>query len=385
MLIIIAAKIILFFLFLQSKKIKQMKMKKNTIVLIVALVLILLATVVMLYENGVWFNANKAFSSDSFAIKDTSKVTKIFMADKYGFSVLLTRTNNGWTVQDTLTAMPEKIESLLSIMMNIRVKNSVPLNAQSNINSILSYSGIKVEVFEKRPKFKLFGLQFGEKEKIIKVYYMGPATQDNVSNYAYLEGMNEPCIVYIPGFRGFLTPQYSVEAEEWISQSVFATKLTRIEKLEITDFIEPEESFTVEKTGPRFFNLYNGQQQLIAHYDTTRLIDMLSEYRNRNFEYVVKDLSQEKIDSILTYNLWKKIKLTNTDGEEKEITLYKKKYIGYFDITKEDSSEEKPAWDADRFFITIGKDKNTLYSMQFYHFGRQTLPLSYFLKNESGK
>jgi len=360
-------------------------MKKNAITLIAAFILVLLATLVMLYENGVLLNSNKTFSFDSFAVKDTSKITKIFMADKYGSSVLLARADGGWTVQDTLIVMPEKIESLLSIMMNIRVKNSVPLNAQSNINSILSYSGIKVEIFEKRPKFKLFGLKLGEKEKITKVYYMGPATQDNVSNYAYLEGMNEPCIVYIPGFRGFLTPQYSVEAEEWISQSVFATKLTRIEKLEITDYMETEESFTVVKAGPRSFTLYNGQQELIPNYDTTRLIDMLSEYRNRNFEYVVKDLSQEKIDSILTFNLWKKIKLTDTDGEEKEITLYKKRYIGYFDMTKEDNSEKDPVWDADRFFITIGKDKNRLYSMQFFHFGRQTLPLSYFLKNVSEK
>jgi hypothetical protein len=250
---------------------------------------------------------------------------------------------------------------------------------------MLSYSGVKVEVYEKRPKFKLFGWEFGEKEKTTKVYYMGPATQDNVSNYAYLEGMDEPYIVYIPGFRGFLTPQYSVDADEWISQNVFATKLTRIEKLEVTDFAEPEESFSVVKTGPRFFNLYNGKQQLISNYDTTKLIDMLSEYRNRNFEYIVKDLSQEKIDSILTFNLWKKIKLTDTDGEEKEITLYKKKYAGGFDMLKDEDNKKNPVWDNDRFFITIGKDKKTLYSMQFFHFGRQTQPLSYFLKNAHGK
>ena len=364
-------------------KIFSMK-KKNIITLIVAFIFVILATFVVLHENGVLFNANK-FSADSFAVKDTSKITKIFMADKYGSTVLLTRTDYGWTVQDTLIAMPEKIESLLSIMMNIRIKNSVSVNAQSNINSMLSYSGIKVEVYEKQPEFKLLGLKFGEKEKITKVYYMGPATQDNVSNYAYLEGMDEPYIVYIPGFRGFLTPQYSVNADEWISQNVFTTKLTRIAKLEVTDFIEPEESFSVEKVGTRFFNLYNGKQQLINDYDTTKLIDMLSEYRNRNFEYVVKDLSQEKIDTILTFNLWKKIKLTDTDGEEKEITLYKKRYAGGFDMMKNEKNEKNPVWDSDRFFITIGKDKKTLYSMQFFHFGRQAQPLSYFLKNASGK
>ena len=358
--------------------------KKNIITLTVALVFVILAAFVVLHENGILFNTNK-FSADSFAVKDTSKITKIFMADRYGATVLLTRTEQGWTVQDTLPVMNEKIESLLSIMMNIRIKNSVPLPAQSNVNSMLSYSGIKVEIYERQPKFKLFGLKFGEKEKITKVYYMGPATQDNVSNYAYLEGMEEPHIVYIPGFRGFLTPQYSVDADDWISQSLFTVKLTRIAKLEVTDFAEPEESFSVEKTGPRFFNLYNAKQQLINDYDTTRLIDMLSEYRNRNFEYIVKDLSQEKIDTILTFNLWKKIKLTNTDGEEKEITLYKKRYTGDYDMMKDEDNQKNPLWDSDRFFITIGKDKKTLYSMQFFHFGRQTQPLSYFLKNVSGK
>ncbi len=361
--------------------------KKNLITLIIALVLILAATFVVLYENGIFFNPNKSFSSDIFAVKDTSKITKIFMADRYGNTVTLTRTDAGWRVQDSLIAMDERVEGLLSIMSNVRIKNAVPLKAQSNINALLSSSGIKVEIFEKQPKFKLFGLKLGEKEKITKTYYMGPATQDNISNYAYLEGMDEPQIVHIPGFRGFITPHFSVSPYEWMTHNLFNTKITRIEKLEVSDYMNPEESFTVVKAGPRFFDLYNSNQQKIANYDTTKLIDMLSEYRDRNFEYIVNDLSQEKIDSIFQFNLWKTIALTDTEGEMTKMTIFKKRFSGSnspFDY-KQDVQKEEFVWDADRFYAIMNDDKATLYSMQFFHFGRQTQPLSYFLKDESGK
>ncbi|PKP27596.1 MAG: hypothetical protein CVU02_03125, partial [Bacteroidetes bacterium HGW-Bacteroidetes-19] len=68
-------------------------MKKNRFYLIVAGVLILASILIVLQQKNVFSsNDEKGFRSSIFAIKDTSKVTKIFMADMRGNKVLLSRT-----------------------------------------------------------------------------------------------------------------------------------------------------------------------------------------------------------------------------------------------------------------------------------------------------
>ena len=355
--------------------------KKNLIYLIVAIVLILVSLFVVLYENNVFNKSGKNnLATDIFAIKDTSKITKVFLADMHGNQVLLAKTNEGWIVNNSATAMPEKIESLLSVMMNLSVRGVVPKKMQSTVNGSLSIGGIKVEAYEISPKFTLFGIKFFEKERNVKTYYMGPATQDNVANFASIVGHSEPYIVHVPGFRGFVTPQFSQFAEEWETHQVFNTKITRIQTLESIDFVEPEKSFRIEKVGPRFFDVYDFQNEKLADYDTAKLINMLSEYRNKNFESIDKNLTSAGKDSILNNNLWKVITLIDVDGKKTEMKTYKMPY--YISLMDEqfDTVDETLPWSRDRFYAVMNGDESKLYRMQFFHFDRQIQPLSYFFR-----
>lgn len=357
--------------------------KKNLIYLIIAAVLVLVTIFVVLYENGVLKSSEKIGpQSSALAIKDSSRVTKIFIADMFGSTVLLRRTPQGWMVNDSILATQEKVESLLSILMNLTVRQSVPEKAESNINMVLTTNSIKVEVYEKAPKFKIFGINISEKERKTKTLYMGPPTQDNVANFAYQEGMKESYIVHIPGFRGYVTPQFSPIPYEWITHRVFETKITRIESLAVEDLEHPEESFLVVKAGPRSFDMFDVNHQKILDYDTLKLIDMLSEYRNRNFEYIESSITQEEKDSIIRFNHHKIITLTDTEGNVTEMKLYKKEFDAESIIEGVDDQLPEmlnSKWDFNRFYATINGDLNTLYVMQFYHFDRQVQPLSYFL------
>lgn len=358
--------------------------KKNVIYLIIAIVLVVISVFVILYENGVFrANGKSGPSSTIFAIEDTSRVSKIFLADMHGNTVLLTKTPHGWTVNDSLTAMPEKIGGILSTMQNIRVRQSVAKTAQNNVNSVLSINSVKVEIYEKKPLFTIFGIKFFDKERKTKSYYMGPATQDNVANFAYLEGTDEPYIVHIPGFRGFLTPQYSQFPLEWITHRIFETKITRIQTAEFKDFENPEESFRVEKTGPRFFDLYDYKNERIMDWDTIKMIDMLSEFRNKNFEYIETSLSREQVDSVLKFNLFKIITVTDVEGKTTEAKLYRRTYDGGISLSEfQDIDPSEFDWDLDRFYAIVDGDESTLYSMQYFHFDRQVQPLSYFLNKD---
>jgi len=246
-------------------------------------------------------------------------------------------------------------------------------------------NAVKVEIYQKAPKFKIFGIPFFTKERNVKTYYMGPSTMDNVANYAILEGFDEPCIVHIPGFRGFLTPFYSFRPVDWFSCDLFSTKITRIKSLLVEDFEHPEESFYVEKSGPRFFTLYNFHNELIADYDTVKLLDMLAEYRDKNYEVYVSGMSESAKDSILRNNHFKTITLTDVNGEKTTLDMYRKleKDPYYLDaIVGGMARAEDEPYNRDKFYAILNGNTKDLVQCQYFHFDRQLQPLSYFLKQQ---
>ena len=360
-------------------------MKKNRLYLITAAVLAVICLIIILFKTGVLHGPGQNIKSDLFAVKDTANVTKVFIADMNGETVLLTRKENGWYVHDSIAAMPTKIRELLSTIHNVTLQQVVAKTAQSNINKMMSVNAIKVEIYQKAPKFKLFGIRFFDKERLVKTYYMGPATMDNMANFAILEGFDEPCIVHIPGFRGFLTPTYSFKATEWYNCDLFDTKITRIKSLTVRDYDHPEESFTVEKTGPRFFALYNFQHQPVADYDTVKLLDMLAEFRDKNYETFVDYLSDEERDSILQYNQFRTIILVDVNGKETRLDMYRKLTPDamYLDaIVGRENQEETTPYNRDKFYAVLNGQTKNLVQCQYYHFDRQMQPFSYFLKQQ---
>lgn len=358
-------------------------MKKKTIYIILAAVLLVGCLFLILAKTGAI--GKKEPMSDIFAVKDTNNITKIFIADMNGEYSLLTRREDGWYVQDSVKAMTVKVNDLLSTIHNVTLRQTVAKTAQSNINKMMSVNAVKVEIYQKAPKFKLFGIPFFTKERNVKTYYMGPSTMDNIANYAILEGFDEPCIVHIPGFRGFLTPFYAFNPVDWYSCDLFSTKITRIQSLLVEDFENPEESFYVEKSGPRFFNLYNIHKELIADYDTARLLDMLAEYRDKNYEVYVTGMSNAAKDSILRYNHFKTITLTDVNGEKTTLDMYRKLEPDpyYLDaiIGREDVVREEP-YNRDKFYAVLNGNTKDLVQCQYYHFDRQNQPLSNFLKQK---
>lgn len=347
-------------------------MKKNTLYIIIAILLVLASLIAVLFKTGVIGSSDDHLSYDAFAIKDTNNITKIFLADMQGEYVLLQRTDAGWMVHDSILVMKPIMEEFLTTIASLTVKQVVPKTGQNTINKVLSTSAVKVDIYQTKPKFKIFGIEFGNKERKTKTYYMGPATMDNLSNFALLEGSEDPYIVYVPGFRGFATPIYSTNYADWINHDIFQTKITRIQSAEFIDLVHPEESFKAVKTGARFFDVYDYQNNKVA-YDTVKVIDMLSEFRDKNFEDIILSFSPEKIDSIYREQHFKTIVLTDVEGHQTTLELCYK-------LNELEDEEGNPVTEADEdnFYAIINKNYQQMYLCQFFHFDRQVQPLSYF-------
>ena len=359
-------------------------MKKKTIAIILGCLLLAVGCLFLILSKSGTIGKNK-INSELFAVKDTNNITKIFIADLTGLNSLLVRHDDGWYVQDSVKAMPQKVNDLLATIHNITLQQVVAKTAQSNINKMMSVNAIKVEIYQNAPKFKLFGIPFFTKNRNVKTYYMGPATMDNVSNFAILEGFDEPCIVHIPGFRGFLTPFYAYNPVEWYNCDLFDTKITRIQSLLVEDFEHPEESFYVEKVGARFFSLYNFKNEQIMDYDTVKLLDMLSEFRDKNYEMYISNMPTSTKDSIIRFNHFKTITLTDIDGKKTTLDMYRKLEPDpfYLDaIIGGVEREENEPYNRDKFYAVLNGDNSHLVQCQYFHFDRQIQPLSYFLKQQ---
>ncbi|MBO4481902.1 MAG: hypothetical protein J5719_05055 [Bacteroidales bacterium] len=353
-------------------------MKKTKLIILIATLCVIGAVAALIIANR---SHGESAISEMFAVKHPENITKIFMADMHGNQVLLSKEGDKWMVNDSVEALESNVADLLHILGSLTVRQSVPQKAMNTINKVLSTGSVKVEVYEMAPKFNLLGIKFFVKERKTKTYYMGPATQDNMANFALLEGMDEPYIIHVPGFRGFITPRFSQFPETWVSHNIFNTKITRIASLEVNDWERPAESFMLVKKGARFFDLHNADGELVPQYDTTKVIDMLSEYREKNFESIINDLDAQEKQRILDSNLFKTIILKDVDGKITQLDLYRMEddedATPYSDVTMTD--EISSMYNRDRFYGVVNRNPNVLYKLQYYHFDRQVQPLSYFL------
>jgi len=356
-------------------------MKRQKVYLIVACVLALLSIFVILNKQGIFSKSKNTKNLTSlFAIKDTATITKIFMADMFGDKVLLSKTDKGWIVDNKKSGDEEKIKTLLQTMLSMRVSQPVSKSVQRSVIERLAISSTKVEVYETKPLFKLFTIPFFKKERLIKTYFMGDATQNSLGSYAILEGFSTPCILYKPGFRGYISPIFSPRVIDWYSPIIFETKLTRIQNFSLIDFENSENNFFVEKSGPRTFNLYDAKKNPILNYDTTLLINMLSEFRVKYFEQFLPNIEKSKKDSILNFNLFKTISITDVEEQTRTMKLYHMIEVGDLYIDNKLVEENYLDYNKDRCYATFNDNIDEIYVIQFFHFDRQIQPLSYYLK-----
>ena len=355
-------------------------MKRQKVYLLVAIFLTILAITAIIYKkSGFQQYRNYDKLATIFAVNDAESVTKIFMANMFGEKVLLTKTETGWLVDNNKAAAEYKITDLLTTLSTIQIAQPVAQPMQANIIELLAVKSIKVEVYANQPLFTIFGKPFFTKERLIKTYFFGDATPNSLGSYASLQGLSEPYIVHKPGFRGYITPTFSPKPMDWFSQQIFSTKLTQILKASFIDYENPENSFFVEKSGPRNFSLFDSHNNLVTNYDTTLLINMLSEFRSKNYEMLLDDISQTSKDTILQSHIFKTISIVDVDNQTTTMNLYHLIDSGALYQDGILIKEMHHAINRDRCYAIMNNNTDEILTIQFYQFDRQIQPLPYYL------
>lgn len=319
---------------------------------------------------------------NEFALDDTSNVTRIFIADKNNNSVELTRRPDGkWMVNDKYPAQKISVDLLLKTMLNIEVQQPVPRAAHNNIIKEMAVNAVKVEIYQHVYRIELGGIRWFPREKLTKVYYVGGATQSNMGCYMLMEGANEPFVVYLPGFRGFVSPRYSPIEKYWRDYNVFRSSIPEISSVKVEIPETPDQSFEVEKADKNRFRLLTfGSRQEIPDYDTLKLLNFLSGFRNLNFEALLNDMDQLRKDSILNSRPFIIISLTDTSGKTRIIrTFHKAGPAGQTD------PEGHPLpYDLDRLYASVNEGRDFT-MIQYFTFDKVLRPKQFFLKEATPK
>ncbi|MGI6320483.1 MAG: hypothetical protein ACOXZK_05895 [Bacteroidales bacterium] len=351
-------------------------MKKNkTWLFIIALLVVL---IVILWGVGRKKGVFEKSYSD-FAISDTASVTKIFLADKIGNSVLLSKDEAGiWMVNNKYVANKDNIGLLLHTMEYLSVWSPVPDAAHDNIIKRMAVVSTKVEIYQENYLIDFWKIKLFKKERLTKTYYMGEPTMTNESNVALMEGASQAFIVYLPGFRGFVSPRYSAYEIDWRDHTVFKIRLPQIKTIVHENFEEPAESFIIEKVGSRTFQLKDLiNERIIPAYDTAKVFDHVGGFRKVNYESVERSMSREDLDSLIQNNLFYRLSVEDMEGNVRSVKMFR---LPELLITNYQTSDEliEEQYNLDRLLIEI-EGEPEIFKAQYFVFDRLIQPLSYYL------
>jgi len=340
---------------------------KNKIPVIVLASLILIAAVVYLIKTQKF--SKKELSN--FAIKDTSLVTKIFLANKSGSGsvVLEKQPDNYWKVNNKYRVRKDAINNILSTLASLKVKAPVGRASFNNIVKELASTATKVEVYNN--------------SNLIKTIYVGGPTMDYNGTYMMIEGSSKPYIVEIPGFEGYLSTRFFTEEEQWKDSKIFYTKFKELQKVVMQDISNPANSFQVElkplatDKEKREVTLSNfPQTQKLVSFDTVQVNSYLQNLINIHYEFQALSIRESKKDSAL------KKPLANifvyTINQKRKISLFAVPAGG----TKQDFAGNDIEYDVDKLYACFDDNLKDFYICQYFVFDKVTVPIETFIKNK---
>jgi|AntRauTorckE5430_2_1112549.scaffolds.fasta_scaffold00419_11 hypothetical protein len=210
---------------------------------------LLLLLAVLLLGGFAWWATTAGTTPESISDRSPDRqfgiasfdedVHRIFIADRNGHKVTLSRGGiTGW-LADGRPANENIMKNLRDAATNLKVKSLSAEKAKPYMIKDLATSGILVQLFDKE----------GQK---LRGYYIGGGTHDELGTHAIVEGSEEPYVVGMPFFTGSVRAIFGMWGDEWRDKVYFRINPDEVESLSIEYPTQRNRSFVLTKTKGKF-------------------------------------------------------------------------------------------------------------------------------------
>lgn len=246
----------------------------------------------------------------NFTFRDTSVIGKIFLVDNEGKSILLERgQNNRWTLNKTFPAMPMQIVNVLTCLkMQTALK---PVNEKDHDRVIKLLAGLstKVEVYDLK----------GNK---IRSFYVAGQGSNYHGSYMIVENAQQPYLVEIPGFDGYLTPRYTTDFNDWRSRTQIELPADSIETVSVHYPAKPFNSYVVKNLkGSAEVSVDAAVKTKLPYFIPKRAIAYLDFFKLVNAESYLNGLGG--LDTLIGNAPFRcSVNIKKTNGQTIDLDLY---------------------------------------------------------------
>jgi len=317
-------------------------MKKNTLLYFVIFILIAGFAVYLLITRS---NSTVKGVYKDFAVKDTGAITKIFLADRNNNTLLLERKSPGyWMANNKYKADMVRVRQLLECIRNVEMRSPVTVGMRDNVIKSMAAINTKTEIYEG--------------DKLVKTYYVGDNTQDELGTYMLLENSTEPFAMWLPYFHGYLNIRYVPQLVDWRDKGIFSIPATEMASVVEVYPALPDSSFALNVKDNTFTVTSPTQQSKTTfQVEASRAKSFLLSFKDDYFEQALK-FTPHAVDSISRTRTYADLIITSYSGKKEELRLvYKKADQG----TK---LETPDLVDEEKFFGFLNGDNKSVVMIQ---------------------
>ena len=288
-------------------------------------------------------NENKKIKKEAekkFSIENINEIDKVFLSDRKGNNLVLEKNDDSWFINERFRVRKDAINTLLTTINEVEVQRPVSNTAYNNIIKQLATTGVKVEIYYKNN---------------IKTYTVGGSTSDHLGTYMLMEDGDNPYVVHIPGFNGFLSPRYGIQGYEldinnWRDNTLFEIESENINEISLYNYENKKESFKIINKPLRLLN----NDSISTNYNIDKIIEyfnLFSKIECERYKGFDVDLTNER----LLYKL--NIKYKNNDD-----------ILDVYSFSKRNNNKNQSEPNVERFYARLNNGEVML--IQKYVFNK---------------
>ena len=270
--------------------------------------------------GGVWLYTQPAgqlasIEGTDFAVEDTSKVDKIFIADMDGKSVTLTRPEQGrlWDLNGRFKAREDAVDLLLKTFKRAAIQGPVAEAAEPNVVRLISARGKKVEVY-----------QGGDSP--VKTWYVGTATPSHTGTYMVLETPegrgSKPYVVHMEGFTGYLSTRFFTSERDWRFTGLFNHPKRSLVRVEVRNLDKDGQSYKLSSEKGGLLELRDLEDNPLTYRDTSGLRQHFLRFKKVHLETYESRLEKTVEDSLRAASGAYELSTWNKKGERATVTVH---------------------------------------------------------------